>query len=85
MLNGHVDEKLRALVPIRIASTNGQNVCDLWAWVDTAFNGSLVVPGSAQETLDLIVESTAEAILADWTKVQLETFGCQIEWFGTRF
>lgn len=72
-MNGHVDEKLRALVPIRIASTNGEEFCDLWAWIDTAFNGSLVVPRSALKKLDLIMESSAEAILADGTKVELET------------
>ncbi len=84
-MNGHVDEKLRALVPIRVAAADDVEFCEISAWVDTAFNGSLVVPRSTVERLNLIMESSAEAILADGTKVELETFGCQIEWFGAKY
>lgn len=84
-MKGHVDEKLRALVQIRVAGTHHEQFCEIWAWIDTAFNGSLVIPRSKVEALRLPMESSAEAILADGTKVELETFACQIEWFGTTY
>jgi hypothetical protein len=31
------------------------------------------------------MESSAEAVLADGRMVPMETFGCQIEWFGRSY
>lgn len=57
----------------------------LTVWIDTAFNGSLVVPRDAIERLGLRATSTTEAILADGTTIELETFACKLEWFGSVF
>lgn len=84
-MNGQVDDKLRALVQIRVARAHDEEFCEIWAWVDTAFNGSLVIPRSKVEEMRLTMESSAEAILADGTKVELETFACQVEWFGATY
>ena len=81
-MNGHVDEELRALLPIQVGATNDNETHELIAWIDTAFNGSLVIPESKVNELRLVQESSAEAILADGNKVQLETFACRIKWFG---
>lgn len=79
---GHVDGELRALVPVRIGARGSSPTTEILAWVDTAFNGSLVLPRAVAVEAGLAVESTAEAILADGNKVELETFGCAVEWFG---
>ncbi|MBA4032057.1 MAG: hypothetical protein C0478_14365 [Planctomyces sp.] len=79
---GYVDERLRALVPIRIASPGSSSFQQCWAWGDTAFNGTIVLPRSIAESLDLTMESSADAILANGTIVAMETFRCQLEWFG---
>ncbi len=55
------------------------------AWVDTAFNGSLVLPNSLAKDLGLAVESCVEAVLADGNIVELESHGCRIEWFGKAY
>jgi len=81
-MKGHVDEKLRALVPIRIGSPGKSELVQCWAWIDTAFNGSLVLPRSTAEALRLPLESSAEAVLADGSIVAMESFCCRIEWFG---
>ncbi|HSG71153.1 MAG TPA: hypothetical protein VLA12_12100, partial [Planctomycetaceae bacterium] len=47
--------------------------------------GSLVIPKSKIEMLGLVQESSADAILADGTKVELETFGCRVRWFGMSY
>ena len=81
-MNGHVDDEGRALIPIRVAASDGSEPQEFLAWIDTAFNGSLVLPKSKVKELQLLRQSTAEAVLADGNKVELETFGCVIEWFG---
>ena len=82
---GKVDDQSRALVPIRIGQGDNENRKEVLAWVDTAFNGTLVIPKSQIDELELPVESSAEAVLADGTIVQLETFGCSVEWFGKTY
>lgn len=81
-MKGRVDEKMRALIEIQIAAPSGENFVKCWAWIDTAFNESLVLSKSIVEELQLPMESFAEAVLADGRKVPMETFDCQIEWFG---
>jgi predicted aspartyl protease len=53
-------------------------------WIDTAFDGHLVFPSKliAELGLETLVET--EAILADGSKVVLETFICFVDWFGDR-
>lgn len=51
-------------------------------WIDTAFNGFLVFPQDMIEKLGLQQEAATDAILADGTRVTLESFACLIEWFG---
>ena len=84
-MKGHVDEKQRALVAIRVAAPESERFVQCWAWIDTAFNGSLVLPKNTAAELQLPMESSAEAVLADGTKVAMETFGCQVEWFGRTY
>ena len=84
-MNGHVDEKQRALIAVRLAAPSGERFAQCWAWIDTAFNGSLVLPKSIVDELQLPMESSAEAVLADGSKVAMETYGCQVEWFGRNY
>ena len=51
-MKGVVDEDLRALLEVKIgAEPNGQKSI-VMVWVDTAFNGGLVLPRSEIERLD---------------------------------
>jgi clan AA aspartic protease len=84
-MNGHVDEKQRALIAVRLAAPFGERFAQCWAWINTAFNGSLVLPKSIFDELQLPMESPAEAVLADGSKVAMETYGCQVEWFGRNY
>ena len=54
-------------------------------WIDTAFNGGLVLPRKQIADLGLVQESSAEAILADGRPVELETFACVVDWFGKSY
>lgn len=54
------------------------------AWVDTAFDAHLVFRRELIEELKLESLVETEAILADGSKVSLETFVCYIDWLGER-
>jgi clan AA aspartic protease len=84
-VNGFVDEKLRALISVPVAATNEGDRTELAVWIDTAFNGGLVIPHKRIESLGLVKESSAEAILADGNTVELETYACFIDWFGATY
>ena len=81
-MNGFVDSELRALIRIDVGTPSSNTFEEVTVWIDTAFNGSLVLPESVVEDLQLPQQSTADAILADGRRVQLATFGCSISWFG---
>jgi clan AA aspartic protease len=81
-MKGHVDQEMRALLSIRIGKRNATPEMDIYAWLDTAFNGTLVLPKNVAVELGLPVESIAEAILANGELVELETCGCSIHWLG---
>jgi clan AA aspartic protease len=82
-LNGRVDESLRALVDIAVRRTESEAPKVLTVWIDTAFNGFLVFPQEMIEELRLEQEAATDAILADGSRVTLESFVCYVEWFGT--
>jgi clan AA aspartic protease len=81
-LNGRVDEALRALVDVAIYRTVSEAATNFTVWIDTAFNGYLVFPYEMIQKLGLQQEATTEAVLADGSRVTLESFVCYIEWFG---
>jgi clan AA aspartic protease len=84
-VNGLVDDKLRALISVSVAATNAGDRTELAVWIDTAFNGGLVIPHKHIESLGLVKESSAEAILADGKTVELETYACFFDWFGATY
>jgi clan AA aspartic protease len=80
-MKGVVDESGRAI--LRISVTNGVSKNQtIEAWVDTGFTGDLVVPRSIVDSLDLELSGAIDGVLADGTQTILETYHCEIEWFG---
>jgi clan AA aspartic protease len=84
-MKGFVDEKLRALLRVPLSASRDGIRQDVLVWIDTAFNGGLVLPRKQVAELGLVKESTAEAILADGQLVELETFACFCEWFSNSY
>lgn len=79
---GRIDDSGRALLDLKILHGRSDSI-GLTVWVDTAFDGELVVSRQRIEELGLLQTAAVEATLADGTKVILETFECSIDWFGT--
>jgi clan AA aspartic protease len=84
-VNGLVDDQLRALISLPIGSGKDGQRKEITFWIDTAFNGSLVIPNHLISELQLKKESSTEAILADGSLVELETFACFFSWFGKQY
>ena len=51
-------------------------------WIDTAFNGDLVLPQDQIDELGLPRSGTLKAILADGCEAVLQRYTCRIVWFG---
>ena len=81
-MNGVVDEFGRALVSLRVRANRDGEPADIPAWIDTAFNGELVMPSRMIEAAQLEQTAGIEATLADGKAVMLESFTCWMDWFG---
>ena len=84
-MNGIVDQSMRALLDVSVAASKDGPKQRFLAWIDTAFNGGLVIPRQYIDRLGLKQASTTQAILADGRSIDLETFTCHLEWFGNVF
>ena len=84
-MKGIVDNELRALIEVSIGNTRGGGKSTIMVWVDTAFNGGLVLPKQVIEDLKLSEYSSTSAILADGQQVELPTYTCYLEWFGNEY
>lgn len=84
-MTGIVDEQLRTLLRVPVAASLKGERSDLAVWIDTAFNGGLAIPRKQVAQLNLVQQSSAEAILADGRTVELETFACFVDWFGKTY
>lgn len=84
-MKGLVDDELRALIEVSIGNSRGGAKSVVKVWVDTAFNGGLVLPGDLIDQLELKECSSTPAILADGQEVELATFTCFLDWFGNEY
>ena len=66
---------------VSIRPTTGAQINEVEVWVDTGFNGDLVLPRRLIEKLALPASGTVKAVLADGSQVALQTYSCVIDWF----
>ena len=81
---GKVDPKGRALLDVQISNNLNGEYSVVTTWIDTAFDGHLVLSLEIIKELGLDSLVETEAILADGSRVTLETFLCFVNWFGAR-
>ena len=81
---GIVDDNDRALLNVSVSDTLDGTYTPVTVWIDTAFDGHLVFPQRLIEKLNLESLVETEAVLADGSKVTLDTFFCIVDWFGSR-
>ena len=81
-MNGRVDQSSRALLDVAIRRSESDVPTVVAVWIDTAFDGFFVFPQEMITELSLEQEAATEAILADGSRVTLESFACYVDWFG---
>ena len=81
-MNGRVDQHGRALITVSIRPSDVAAAHEVEAWIDTGFNGELVLPRQQIDDLALPKSGTVKAILADGSEIALERYACIIDWFG---
>ena len=80
---GYVDDKGRALLTISVRRNLAERTSvEITTWIDTAFDGHLVFSRQLVQELGLESLVETEAVLADGSKVVLETFVCFLDCFG---
>lgn len=80
-MNGDVDEFGRALVTLAIRANRVAEPTNIQAWIDTAFNGELVMPKRFIQAAQLEQSAGIDARLADGSSVTLESYTCVLDWF----
>ena len=83
-MNGVVDEGGRALLDVRISNKLQGEYSAVTTWIDTAFDGHLVLSLELIKEFELESLVETEAILADGSRVRLDKFFCYVDWFGQR-
>jgi clan AA aspartic protease len=81
-MTGYVDKTGRVLIPLRVAAPDSTDFIRTEAWVDTGFNGELVLPMPVVQQLVLTQSACVTATLGDGQDVVLDVFSCNVEWFG---
>ena len=81
-MKGTIDPKNRALLKVRVARSLGSPFKEIEFWIDTAFDGHLVCSSKLIKELGLDSLAQTEAILADGSRVVLESYYCMVDWFG---
>lgn len=81
-MNGHVDSHGRALLTITVRPSDIAATREIEVWIDTGFNGDLVLSQQQIDELALPQSGTVKAILADGSEIALKRYVCLIDWFG---
>ena len=77
-----IDEEDRAMVEVFVANHARSQRQSIQAWIDTAFDGHLVMSKSEIERLGLSVLADTEAVLADGSTARLRCYYCVVDWMG---
>ncbi len=78
---GHVDQEGRALINISVRPSDIAAAHEFDTWIDTGFNGELVLPQKVIDDLALETSGTLKAVLADGSEVVLRRYVCMVDWF----
>jgi clan AA aspartic protease len=75
-----IDEENRAMVEVHVANHAKAPRQIIHAWIDTAFDGHLVMPKEEIERLGLGVLADTDAVLADGSTTRLRCYYCVVDW-----
>jgi clan AA aspartic protease len=76
-------QNLEARVWIRVVGPAAKEI-EVDAVIDTGYTGTLSLPPTAVQSLDLQWMSTARGILADGAEAVFDRYRAQLDWNGSR-
>jgi predicted aspartyl protease len=83
-MTGFVDDHGRALLRVTLRHPTPGASQDVDAWIDTAYTGERSLPLKVIAALGLQQNTIAMIRLAAGPNARVETYFCQIDWFGQR-
>ena len=81
-MTGVVDNAGRSLLRVRLRHPVTSVESDIDVWIDTVFTSDLVIPLQNIVQMGLPIAQVVRASLADGSEVELDTYACQLDWFG---
>jgi len=81
-VKGYVDQSGRAILSVLLVTEAQPSGVPIEVWIDTGFTGDLVLPETLVRQLGLPVSGSIDGILADGSQTELNTYHCQLRWFG---
>ncbi|MEI8018841.1 MAG: hypothetical protein WCH39_11630 [Schlesneria sp.] len=81
-MKGYVDQSGRAILSVLLVTEAQPSGVPIEVWIDTGFTGDLVLPETLVRQLGLPVSGSIDGILADGSQTELNTYHCQLRWFG---
>jgi clan AA aspartic protease len=81
-MRGSIDANGRALLSVRLSADRESEPVVIDAWIDTGFTGDLVVPQVIIDRLALPQSGSVDAVLADGSRIEVNTYTCYVNWFG---
>ena len=78
---GTVDDAGRALIGVTIVTERCPQGMRVEVWIDTGFTGEIAFPIKLILELGLIKSGSIDAVLADGSRTELDTYSCKIPWF----
>ena len=82
MVYGRIDEFGRALFSLVIRTTPDSISHEFDVWIDTGFTGELVLSEALIHELGLTQSAMVATALADGSRSVMQTYSCQVDWFG---
>jgi len=78
-MTGTVDNSGRAILSVTIVADAFPHGTTVEVWIDTGFTGEIVLPITVIRQLGLIQSGSVDAVLADGSQLQLDTYSCKIQ------
>jgi clan AA aspartic protease len=79
---GRVDEAGRAFLSVSLRTSAAGPPTTVEAWVDTAFDGDIVLSRGQITTLGRPLLSGGYARLADGSQIEMSVYSALVDWFG---
>jgi clan AA aspartic protease len=79
---GTVDTAGRAIIGATIITDKFPQGVSIDVWIDTGFTEDIVFPKQIIDQLGLSKSGSVDAILANGSQLELDTYSCKILWFG---